>query len=496
MLIISHSSTVTISAWAKGGGRRVIFGFPCEANTKWCEALKQAAAEAGFGNIELLEEPKGALLSDLGSGLFNLSDVMQGYLVVDFGGGTCDFAFFRNGEILHAWGDMHLGGRLFDDLFYQWFREQNPNEAEKIEREGNDFYVMTLECREFKEWFSETVGSDPDFANGKKKLGAMTNGHITGLSKEEFLRRAKKYTPSEAFRNILERLGQRLPDKLSTGKPVDLIAWFQESLQSGLNEKGLSSRSVKVISLAGGSSRWFFVKEHCCQILGNKEYLFQSPRPYAAISEGLAKYPATIRKFDETRRRIIEEKPKFLRNGIIPHVMSELEAWKDKIVDDYIIDDIFDGAVKPVLEEFRNKGGTLGSLQAKIQNAIGSRESFLKDKIEKSGSQTMKNIADTASLATKKWLCQFDLKIEDIGVSTVEGRLDPIKIPISLNNFMTAMGVIIATIASNGIGFRLWWNRNGIDPRRSRRPNNRSDSRSPCNRSDHYLWQKNGSELD
>jgi hypothetical protein len=67
-----------------------------------------------------------------------------------------------------------------------------------------------------------------------------------GLSKDEFMRRAQNYTPSDAFRNILKKMGQRLPDKLSGGKPVDIIAWFQESLKSGL-----TNREVKTISLAG-----------------------------------------------------------------------------------------------------------------------------------------------------------------------------------------------------------------------------------------------------
>ena len=42
-------------------------------------------------------------------------------LVVDFGGGTCDFAFMYRGMVRNSWGDMELGGRLFDDLFFQWF---------------------------------------------------------------------------------------------------------------------------------------------------------------------------------------------------------------------------------------------------------------------------------------------------------------------------------------------------------------------------------------
>jgi molecular chaperone DnaK (HSP70) len=166
---------------------RIIFGAPCEADPGYREALKEVARESGLGRIEILDEPLGALLTDLGGGRFPLSDAMAGYLAVDFGGGTCDFALIRRGEVVKSWGELELGGRLFDDLFYQWFMEQNPGLEEELRRTGRDFYVWSYCCRRLKEDFSETASKNLK-VDMKAEVGRF--GSITGLTREEFLARA------------------------------------------------------------------------------------------------------------------------------------------------------------------------------------------------------------------------------------------------------------------------------------------------------------------
>lgn len=48
--------------------RRVIIGVPSEADDRYCETLKKLADEAGYGEVELVHEPKGAVLHDLANG--------------------------------------------------------------------------------------------------------------------------------------------------------------------------------------------------------------------------------------------------------------------------------------------------------------------------------------------------------------------------------------------------------------------------------------------
>jgi molecular chaperone DnaK (HSP70) len=409
----------------------VIFGVPCEANEAWRRALKQIAKEAEYGEIELIEESTGALISDLKHGQFNIADIMLGHLVVDFGGGTCDFTYFRNGKVEHAWGDMSLGGRLLDDLFYQWFAEQHPDSARELESKGYDFYVLTLACRELKEWFSGAITANPDFVGKKKIELPLAHCYLQGLCREDFQRRLENYMPSQTFRNIAKKMGQNLPEKLLGNKPVNLNAWFQDCLTSGLKAKNLSFRDINAISLAGGSSSWYFVREYCQNTIlgGDSKRMLQSPLPFAAISEGLAAYHGMKQQLEERKQGATNEKQKFLKTEIFAYVRTELDGWVKDIVEQDVLGDIFDNLVMPVIKDFREKGGTLGELQTAIQKAIDSRESAMKNRIEQKSQQLANRISETAFRKIKNWLHQFGLTIEDSYVPTVGTTNEKVIIP-------------------------------------------------------------------
>jgi molecular chaperone DnaK (HSP70) len=109
-------------------------GVPSEAHGPFQTRVSQIAKEAGYGEVRLLDEPKGALLHHLWHKDFSPEEARAGILVIDFGGGTCDFAFLQSLQVSHSWGDMELGGRLFDDLFFQWLLEQNPGVLKTMRR--------------------------------------------------------------------------------------------------------------------------------------------------------------------------------------------------------------------------------------------------------------------------------------------------------------------------------------------------------------------------
>jgi hypothetical protein len=391
---------------------RVIFGVPAEANEKYRRMLKQIANEAGFGNVELVEEPKGAMLSDLGHGYFNLADIMQEYLVIDFGGGTCDFAFFQNGVVKHSWGDMHLGGRLLDDLFWQWFREENPDTAKKLIQIGEDFYCRTAQCRETKEWFSETVNGDPNY-NGKKKVGD-TNMRISNLSKTEFERRARNFKPSQLFLDFQRETGVEMPERLTNGEPFDFIQWFINCLEDGLNEKHINLRDICVVSLAGGSSRWYFIADYCKDVLKiDEKHLQQSPRPYAAISEGLAMLPAIEKEFADKKERINNEKSVFVKNNILSHARSSFERCGKRIADE-VVASLFDKRIKPLLLTFRSKGGKVSALETDIAAVAAAYQPQLEQFADKTLSEELTEMFDIAQEKLHEWLREkFGLRLSE-----------------------------------------------------------------------------------
>ena len=146
--------------------------------------LSQIARTAGYGDVRLMDEPKGALLHHLWHKDFSPEEARRGILVIDFGGGTCDFAFLQSLQVSHSWGDMELGGRLFDDLFFQWFLEQNPGALADMEKAGDTYYVHSYLCREVKEFFSLTMARDR-FEKVSKSVGRY--GSLRGMDWPSFL---------------------------------------------------------------------------------------------------------------------------------------------------------------------------------------------------------------------------------------------------------------------------------------------------------------------
>ena len=128
-----------------------------------------------------MDEPKGALLHHLWHKDFSPQEARRGILVIDFGGGTCDFAFLQSLQVSHSWGDMELGGRLFDDLFFQWFLEQNPGALADMENSGDTYYVHSYLCREVKEFFSLTMARDR-FEKVSKSVGPLRQPARHGLA--------------------------------------------------------------------------------------------------------------------------------------------------------------------------------------------------------------------------------------------------------------------------------------------------------------------------
>ena len=121
--------------------RRVIFGVPAEADRLFRATLTEIARIAGYGKIETRDEPIGGLFYHVSDKTLAPRDALRGVLVIDFGGGTCDMTFTYRGKIQKPWGDMYLGGRVFDDLFFQWLMEQNPSVASDLDPR-DEFFVF------------------------------------------------------------------------------------------------------------------------------------------------------------------------------------------------------------------------------------------------------------------------------------------------------------------------------------------------------------------
>ena len=357
------------------GCHDVIVGVPAEAEEAFRTRLREIARAAGYGDVKLLDEPKGALLSHLWHKDFSPDEAVKGVLIVDFGGGTCDFAFLRSLDEIHSWGDMELGGRLFDDLFFQWFLDQNAAVLGQIEDAGDTYYVHSYLCREVKEFFSLTMARDRT-ESVNKSVGRY--GSLKSMDWETFLDKAKTYKPSPAFVDYLQGIGVDSDRLIRPAEPLDLIEWFRKSLAQGLAETKIDTGDISRVILAGGSSQWPFVYDVVSETLGlDPSKLMRSDRPYAVIAEGLAILSPLQRQFETTRNKLKEELPDFCRTKVRPLVQKTTDTYVSDVATDITLE-LFDKKISPVLQEFRDSGGSLASLKKTVSSTAKSFEPELR----------------------------------------------------------------------------------------------------------------------
>ncbi len=346
--------------------RQVIFGAPSEASEDYREVLCAVARDAGFGEVRTVDEPKGAIYFHLQRKDITPAEALKGALVVDFGGGTCDFALLVRGEVRHSWGDMHLGGRLFDDLFFQWLIEQNPDAAAAMQRERAEFFVLAVRCREAKEKFSLAMALDPTQVF-RKAVGEF--GRISDVTWEAFLARARHYRPSRTFADYLQAMNPgAYAHLLGADQGLDLLDWFRQTLRQGLAHERVQDQELACVILTGGSSAWPFVpaiiQEELAH-LSQSPRLVHSDRPYVTVSQGLAILPALQLRLATTQTGLRTELPGFISDRIHPLLTRRLDEVADRIAEE-VAAGLFDQGIAPLLHRFREEGGSVANLKGQI----------------------------------------------------------------------------------------------------------------------------------
>jgi len=388
----------------------VIFGVPSEAHGPFRARVSQIAAEAGYGEVRLVDEPKGALLHHLWHKDFSPEEARRGILVIDFGGGTCDFAFLQSLQVSHSWGDMELGGRLFDDLFFQWLLEQNPGALRAMEKAGDTYYVHSYLCREAKEFFSLTMARDRS-ERVNKSVGRY--GSLRGLDWDGFLARAKSYLPSPTFVFQMESMRVRAERILQRQQPMDLIDWFRSTLSHGLTEKAVATDQISRVILAGGSSQWPFVSDVVTETLGiDRSHLMRSDRPYAVISQGLAILPALQKNFEQTREKLRRDLPRFCQVQVRPLAERVTNSYVAGVATD-VTSELFDRTIRPIVEEFREKGGSVKTLRESIAAQVQANEARFRAILDKRMHTLQRGLPGELNELLRGWFESYGLSVGD-----------------------------------------------------------------------------------
>lgn len=406
----------------------VLIGVPATGIPGYGEAISNIATAAGFGSVKTVQEPIGALVHHLVRRDIAPSDARSGLLVIDFGGGTCDVAYMLRLEVKHAWGDPLLGGRLFDDLFFQWFLEDNPDARERLTSSGDEYYLHWMICRDMKERFSETMNRDK---TATFRFNVPGYGSLAGASWAQFEKRVRHFRPGKELLGKLKALADKNPPETSgnhhpdhhqcllNGEDIDLFTWLESVVTRGIRENLVRTEDIRWVVLTGGSSDWLFVKEAVTNRLGLSErQVIQSANPQGAIGEGIGLLPVLQSRHQRSIRELKAEKK--ARSREITDIIKESVFEFATGVSRTITGQLIDTQIRPLLEEFRDNGGMLRDLKLHIKERITAQQDAVRDLIKNRSAELTAVISHRVTEIISDWFFSKDIHWEPTTVPTVE----------------------------------------------------------------------------
>lgn len=421
----------------------ITVGTPALAREDFRISLGQCFEKAGWPRPMFTRESDAALVSCLQAGVLHVDDLGRKCLILDFGGGTCDYTSVESLDVLQNGGDILYGGRLFDDLFYQAFCRENP----QLATEGTDspfaWHAHWLECRAQKEKFSDFLAANENGAISLRIVwhdakGKSHEAFLHDYNRDRFMQDAENYSASPELCAMLEAYRQR--GNLSAGardllggRTVGLVSWMRAIFES----VGARREIAKAI-LTGGSSRWFFVKELANELFSAAS-VTPSSRGYEDIAFGLAMFPVLVSSQKRASALLHEQLDAF--TGTAVKKAGELVEKHAHRVADLCSERIVSRDIMPALEAAQKLAMTAAELEARFAaNIQGDRELST---IAQENSEALRNeIQEQLNYAFRRWLKEngvplaprFDFPAHIIGqdffngISVKISRLDSLNI--------------------------------------------------------------------
>lgn len=385
-------------------GWQVIIGVPAEIGDAHRGYTEAAAREAGFEQVQCLEEPLGAVGYHLGNASITDRDLDAGVLVVDFGGGTLDLSTVDRGGVKEPWGDPKLGGRLFDDLFFQWvvdISRVNLSDYSKSELLG----IWWLHCRGLKENFSRHWNRKQtyDFNDFKGRIPTRDGGNfgaLRGVGQGEFLERARQYRPSDLARGYFRSINSPLQN-LGETEPVDLLDWIRGVLSRG------PARHYGTIILTGGSSSWPFIVPMVREVFEDAEILIPN-NPECTIGEGLALWHVLNRRYRSQQETALADVPALQK--MLDEVVAETTRRAGIDIAEEIGGHIM-AIARPKFQQWHQQGGRLADMERNVTAAC--RQIPVKPIIDSRLARLLPEVEVAASTAMRKWLLLQGVQLGD-----------------------------------------------------------------------------------
>ena len=443
---------------------QIYVGVPSRTRESFGINLSQCFKDAGWPAPSLIKESDAAMISCLQSGAIELDDLEHSLLILDFGGGTCDFTLAENSEILQCGGDRLLGGRLFDDLLFQLFCRHNPDLLDQIQADGCEYYVHWVLCKAEKERFSKILQQDVNNAvslhlSWFDAQGKQKHAYLHDLTWQQVVSAAESYTASGSLLDMLRQYANRgalgaVAEDMLQGRQVGLISWFKDILYEIRRQK-----SIDKVILTGGSSGWFFAREAVRDVFGT-DNIVMSPRTYEDIAFGLALYPMLLNTHLRIKTLLEEQSEDFcsrvsdLTQGIFEkHTKMAAKTCAERIA----VRDILS-----VLESAQEARKTVEAIEREISEKI-QNDTGLLTIVQERTEAARKEIEKELRLQFNRWLRENGVYLAprlNFSAHTLSTNFfDAVQVKVSrltLLNTMDVMAVaVLPGVAAFAIGEKM-----------------------------------------
>ena len=340
-------------------------GMPSRTREDFSLNLARCFLDAGWPRPAFVRESDAAMISCLQTGALDIEDIESKALILDFGGGTCDFTTLERMEVLKSNGDALFGGRLFDDLLFQVFCARDADFARQVPGTDSEYFIHWIQCKAEKERFSEAVAREDEQGSGLRAVwrdahGQTRESYVHGYSREDFIRDAENYAASPGMLEMLSPyLGQggMSPEArdLLDGRRIGLLSWFRSILRAAGD-----SRDIHKVILTGGSSRWFFVSQMAREIFPAATCAI-SRRTYEDIACGLALYSILAASHERVRALLEQKVEGFAQEAcqIVRSLFSRQAAQTVRLCTERIVE----RDIMPVLEAAQKDSKTVEELE-------------------------------------------------------------------------------------------------------------------------------------
>ncbi|MEO1658385.1 MAG: hypothetical protein AAFR65_11745 [Pseudomonadota bacterium] len=295
----------------------------------------------------------------------------ENILVIDIGSSTLDFSLIAPEQgaspLLDA--GLDLGASFFDRRLLEAVLTANPKAVTFLEHNPHYKDLWLYYARRTKEQYfidaptdgGETISGaplQPYYTGGKRhSLEISVTGEQFGAFREAPYDR--ELNPSSAL--VLD------PEELQGRSWEAIYEASLVALKSAIERRGVTYGRVL---LAGGASRMPFTEEITRQVFGGDDagLVLRDPEPSHMVSRGLARWGRkrdSVEQFSRAARDLLREK--------LPDLIEEaFDPLKERLCAG-LADEIFDGLVAPVLEQWKEGAFKTGQdVRAEIERRYAS----------------------------------------------------------------------------------------------------------------------------